>query len=203
MTTALRACLKRGLFQSEIGNSSKRAGLLRQALIQKPDIDLTQIINGVEIIAPSPFGIHQRISYNLTLEIGLFLRSKPIGTLFTAPLDVILQPGINQVQPDLIFIKKENMGIFHEQGWIRGVPDLLVEIISKGTLTRDTEEKFEIYQKYGVSEYWLVFPEQQCIEVFTLANLLYSLYCSTDNTNGKVVSKILTDFELDSKLVFG
>lgn len=82
------------------------------ALFEKPDIDLTQIINGVEIMAPSPFGIHQRILYNLTLEIGIYLRSNPIGTLYTAPLDVILEEKINRVQPDLIFIKKENMGIF-------------------------------------------------------------------------------------------
>ncbi|MBK8396643.1 MAG: Uma2 family endonuclease [Leptospiraceae bacterium] len=172
------------------------------ALLQKSDIDLTQIINGVEIMAPSPFGIHQRISYNLTLEIGLFLRNNPIGTLFTAPLDVILDPKINQVQPDLIFIKKENMGIFHEHGWIRGVPDLLIEVVSKGTITRDTEEKYEIYQKYGVSEYWLVFPEQQCIEIYTLENSIYVLYSSSEKTNGTVVSKILTNFELDANLIF-
>lgn len=171
-------------------------------LLQKSDFDLTQIINGVEIMAPSPFGIHQRISYNLTLEIGLFLRREPIGTLFTAPLDVILDPKINQVQPDLIFIKKENMGIFQEHGWIRGVPDLLIEVVSKGTITRDTEEKYEIYQKYGVSEYWLVFPEQQCIEVYTLENSVYILYSSSEKTEGKVVSKILKEFTLDTNQIF-
>ncbi|MBP9887178.1 MAG: Uma2 family endonuclease [Leptospiraceae bacterium] len=170
--------------------------------LSKPDLDLTQIINGEEIMAPSPFGIHQRISHNLDIEISLFLRRKPIGSLFAAPLDVIFEEGINQVQPDLIFIKKENMGIFHEHGWIRGVPDLLIEVVSKGTITRDTEEKYEIYQKYGVSEYWLVFPEQQCIEVYTLENSIYTIYCSTERTNGKVVSKILTGFELDSNLIF-
>jgi Uma2 family endonuclease len=81
-------------------------------LLEKTDFDLTQIINGVEIIAPSPFGIHQRISYNLALEIGIFLRSKPIGALFTAPLDVILEEKINKVQPDLIFIKKRTWEYF-------------------------------------------------------------------------------------------
>ncbi len=170
---------------------------------KEADIDLSQILNRVKIIAPSPFGIHQKISINLTMEIGLYLRENSTGTLFTAPLDVILEPGINQVQPDLIYIKKENMGIFQDYGWIHGVPDLLIEIISKGTLTRDTEEKFEIYQKYGVSEYWLVFPEQQCVEVFTLENAVYSLYCSTDRTEGKIFSKILDHLEIDSKKIFG
>jgi len=172
------------------------------ALLQKSDIDLTQIINGEEIMAPSPFGIHQRIVQKLSYLIQTFLASKPMGEVFLSPLDVILDPKINQVQPDLIFIKKENMGIFHEHGWIHGVPDLLIEVVSKGTITRDTEEKFDIYQKYGVSEYWLVFPEQQCIEVYTLENSTYTIYCSTEKTNGKVVSKILTEFELDSNLIF-
>lgn len=78
----------------------------------------------------------------------------------------------------------------------------MIEVVLKGTITRDTEEKFEIYQKYGVSEYWLVFPEQQCIEVYTLDNSCYSLYCSTERTNGKVVSKNITGLELDSNIIF-
>ena len=142
------------------------------ALFEKPDIDLTQIINGVEIMAPSPFGIHQRILYNLTLEIGIYLRSNPIGTLYTAPLDVILEEKINRVQPDLIFKLPEDAESIEE--------------------INDTEEKFEIYQKYGVSEYWLVFPEQQCIEVYTLDNSCYSLYCSTAERLPKFKTEIQT-----------
>lgn len=109
----------------------------------------------------------------------------------------------NHLQTDLIFIKKENMGIFQEQGWIHGVPNLLIEIRSKGTFTRDTKEIFENYQRYGVSEYWLVFPELHCIEVFALKNALYSLYCSTERTDRKVFSKLLKGMEIDSRLIFG
>lgn len=154
-------------------------------------------------MAPSPFGIHQKILQKLSFILQTYLVQNPVGELFPSPLDVILEEGLNHLQPDLIFIKKENMGIFQDQGWIHGVPNLLIEIISKGTFTRDTEEKFEIYQRYGVSEYWLVFPELQCIEVFTLENALYSLYCSTERTDGKVFSRLLTGLEIDSRLIFG
>ena len=68
----------------------------------------------------------------------------------------------------------------------------MIEVVKKGTITRDTEEKFEIYQKYGVSEYWLVFPEQQCIEVYTLDNSCYSLYCSTAERLPKFKTEIQT-----------
>lgn len=173
------------------------------AALHKSDQDLTQIINGEKIMAPSPFGIHQKVLQKLSFTLQSYLVKNPIGELFPAPLDVILEEGFNHLQPDLIFIQNKNMGIFQEQGWIHGVPDLLIEIISKGTFTRDTEEKFEIYQRYGVSEYWLVFPELQCIEVFTLENTLYSLYCSTERTGGKVFSKVFKDLEIDSKATFG
>ena len=46
------------------------------------------------------------------------------------------------------------MSIFHPNGHIRGVPDLLIEIVSSGSVSRDTVEKYAIYEKYGVKEYW-------------------------------------------------
>lgn len=103
---------------------------------------------------------------------------------------------MNVVQSDLIFIKKENLSIFHPNGHINGFPDLLVEIISPGSITSDTVDKFAIYEKYKVPEYWIVFPEQKVIEVFTVKAGMYSLNCSTETTNGKITSAVFPGWEL-------
>ncbi len=153
-------------------------------------------------MAPSPFGNHQDISGNLYFFIRNFLKQKNLGKIFLAPLDVILEEGLNVVQPDLIYIKKENMSIYKPNAHIYGVPDLLIEIVSTGSVSRDTVEKFQIYEKYGVSEYWIVFPEQKVIEVFSLKDGKYLLFCSTENTNGIINSNVLEDFHCKLDEIF-
>ena len=93
-------------------------------------------------MAPSPFGYHQQILRKLLLKINNWLEKSKKGEIFLSPLDVILEEGMNVVQPDLIYIKKENMSIFRPNGHIHGVPDLLIEIVSSGSVSRDTVEKF-------------------------------------------------------------
>ncbi len=157
------------------------------------DWDLVEIINGKEIEMPSPLLKHQKISRIIQRMIEDFLLKNTLGEVFNAPLDVIFESGINRVQPDLIFISNENKGIIKD--WIRGVPDLLVEVVSKGSFYMDTVDKKEMYQKYGVKEYWIVFPEYDTIEVFSLENGSYKLF--SRGTDAEIVqSKLLTGFEV-------
>ncbi len=78
----------------------------------------------------------------------------------------------------------------------------MIEIVSAGSVSRDTVEKFQIYEKYGVSEYWIVFPEQKVIEVFSLKDGKYLLLCSTENTNEIINSNVLEDFQCNMDELF-
>ena len=78
----------------------------------------------------------------------------------------------------------------------------MIEIVSAGSVSRDTFEKYNIYQKYGVNEYWIVFPEQRVIEVFVLNEGKYFLFCSTENTDGFLSSKVLQDFKIKVDEIF-
>lgn len=93
----------------------------------------------------------------------------------------------------MIYISNENKEIIKD--WIRGVPDLLVEVVSKSSFYIDTVDKKEIYQKYGVKEYWIVFPEYDMIEVFSLENDVYKIF-SKGTDNEIVKSKLLDGFEV-------
>jgi len=170
--------------------------------LSKSEFDLSQILNGVTVMAPNPFGFHQNIISNLVLLIGNHAKLHKSGKILTSPLDVIFEEGYNVLQPDLIYIKKENMFIFDSNGHIHGVPDLLIEIISASSVSRDTVEKFKIYEKYGVGEYWIVFPEQKVIEVFVLKDGKYSLLCSTENSEGIVTSIVLQNLKFNVADVF-
>ncbi|SEI62993.1 Endonuclease, Uma2 family (restriction endonuclease fold) [Dyadobacter koreensis] len=152
------------------------------------DWDLTQIINGKEIMSPSPKSYHQKISKRIHRILDGYVEKENLGEIYNAPLDVILEEDINRVQPDLIFISKENADIVKD--WIRGVPDLLVEIVSKSSFHLDTIEKKELYEKYSVKEYWIVLPEYATVEIYSLDGNQYKLF-STATDDQVVKSKLL------------
>lgn len=122
-----------------------------ETLTIERDFDLTEIINGEEVTRPCPFCNHQAICGNLFMIIDDHAKANNLGNVYFAPLDVIFEEGVNSLQPDILFIRKENAAI--EQDWIRGVPDMVCEIVSPGSLHMDTEVKKKIYEKYGVPEY--------------------------------------------------
>jgi Uma2 family endonuclease len=76
----------------------------------------------------------------------------------------------NSFEPDLFWISPENAQCFLEENgrYWRGAPDLVVEILSPSTASDDRGVKFEVYQKHGVGEYWLVDPEAKFVEVHRL-----------------------------------
>ncbi|MBF0486872.1 MAG: Uma2 family endonuclease [Nitrospirae bacterium] len=163
------------------------------------DLDLTEIVNGEEIVGHSPFGMHQGISSKLNYIIHHYVKAKDLGQVYYSPLDVIFEESLNRLQPDILFIRKENMAIF--QDWVRGVPDMVCEIVSRGTFIRDTATKKEIYEKYKVPEYWIVIPEFKAVEVLTIKDNKYERY-SIAEIEGVVTSKVIEGLQVNIKDIF-
>ena len=159
-----------------------------------------ELIYGRLYEMPSPTFEHQLILKRLMLILDEFVSKNKLGEVIPAPFDVILSEEV-VVQPDIVFISNEGMRNIKE-GRLFGKPQLVVEIVSKGTFHRDTVKKKEIYQKFGIGEYWLVFPSEQVVQVWTLSKDKYTLY-SFAELEGKVSSKLLKGFQLDLKEVFG
>ncbi len=131
-----------------------------------------EIIDGELFVTPSPFLDHQRISRNIYNALRDYLEKHPIGELLYAPLDVILSE-YDVLEPDLLFVLNEHRHILKD--WVRGAPDLAVEILSSTTASRDRGLKMRTYARFGVREYWLVDPDQKAIEVYRLVEQGYLL----------------------------
>jgi Uma2 family endonuclease len=127
-----------------------------------------ELVDGEHYMTPSPSSRHQGVLGNLYLGIGSFLRKNNVGKLYLAPLDVILSQ-FDVVQPDLLFISTARLGILSD-GYVRGVPDLVVEILSPSSMRHDAIRKRHLYEKFGVGEFWLIDPERDEIEVFRLVD---------------------------------
>jgi Uma2 family endonuclease len=123
----------------------------------------TELIDGELIVAPAPIPKHQGISGETYVVLRELI---PNGSLFYAPIDVYLDE-INIVQPDILWVAADGQCQITEKRLV-GAPDLVVEIFSPGTSRRDRREKYALYERFGVREYWMIDPEEQFIEVYTL-----------------------------------
>ncbi len=160
-----------------------------------------EIINGELCMAPAPGLGHQSVSSSLFFRMfGYAKRHHQLGKLLHAPVDVILSAR-EVVQPDLVFIHKDRLDICQERG-VFGAPDVIVEIISPTSITRDRHSKLKIYRKHGVKEYWLVDPANRSVEVLGLnAEGEYDLRSSAVG-RGRVKSEVLAGFSVNIKSIF-
>ena len=128
-----------------------------------------ELIDGEHYVTPSPNTRHQRISGNLFLLIGTWLECHPIGQVFYAPYDVVFSE-FDVVEPDLLYLSNERAAQVLTPLHAKGVPELVIEIGSKGTRKRDETIKRRLYERAGVSEYWLVDPVSDAIRVYRREN---------------------------------
>lgn len=145
-----------------------------EMLAELPESNLPlELWDGEIVMSPTPTPSHQTIVMRLTFFLDAFVRSAKAGTVFVSPLDVVLSEH-RVVQPDVFFISNANRDIIGNQ--IRGVPDLAVEVISRGSWKRDRVEKKALYEQVGIAEYWIIDPESRAIEVFALTQGVYQLH---------------------------
>lgn len=158
-----------------------------------------EILEGRLIMVPAPSLYHQESSRDLGFLIWNYVKQKNWGVVYYAPVDVILDKD-KILQPDIVFVSKENSSILQQKG-IFGSPDLVIEILSPSTVYRDRYEKKQIYEQYKVKEYWIVDTANKTIEVFTLENDKYNLFCFAGEEE-KAKSKVIDGFEMDVKDIF-
>ena len=123
-----------------------------------------ELIDGEHYVTPTPILRHQAIAGRLHLLIASYLKAQPIGRVFFAPLDVILS-RFDVVEPDLLYVSRDRCADLLKD-WVRGAPDLVVEIGSPSTRQRDETIKCTLYEREGVIEYWIVDPEIDVVRVY-------------------------------------
>jgi Uma2 family endonuclease len=159
-----------------------------------PEGTLAEIINGSIQMSPAPTPSHQSIVRELAYSILKYIKlNRKSDHIFFAPCDVFLDEQLNAVQPDIIFISASKASIIRDEA-IHGVPDLIIEVLSPGNASHDLITKKDVYQKFGVQEYWVVTPATKETIGFILKN---GSYTESGRYSGKIHSVILdnTSFE--------
>jgi len=136
-----------------------------------PDDERWEIIDGEPYaMTPAPSVAHQTILFNISGIFRDIFKGKSCQP-FIAPTDVILDEA-NIVQPDFFIVCDKGK---ITKANIQGAPDLVVEILSPATSLKDRREKKALYERFGVNEYLIVYPEDEVVDRYRLVNGKYAV----------------------------
>ena len=130
-----------------------------------------EVIDGVLYMTPPPNEGHQNAIAKLLYYVLPYVYQRDLGKVYPAPFGVVLDDE-NGVQPDIIFVARERSGIITDRG-VEGAPDLVVEVLSPRTQSRDRGIKMRRYAAAGVPHYWILVPRTRSIEPYRLGERGY------------------------------
>ncbi len=157
-------------------------------------------------MSPAPTSQHQQIVSTLNFYFYKFV----MGTgckVFPAPFDVRFSRFSSESEKDVVSVVQPDITVVCDQGKLdekgcNGAPDLIVEVVSKSSVSKDLHEKFELYESAGVREYWVVQPNDNTLTIFTLGEN-GSYLSSKPLTKGDIArSSYLKGFEIDLNELF-
>lgn len=130
-----------------------------------------EVIGGVHYLNPAPSTYHQTVSRRLQFQLYTQIELPGLGQVFNAPVDLQFS-DYDIIQPDILVVLNRPLNIVTPSK-IKGVPDLIIEILSPSSTRNDCVLKKELYERSGVPEYWIADPIATRLEQFVLANGVY------------------------------
>lgn len=124
-----------------------------------------ELLGGEHVVTPSPTYGHQDVVANLFLLLAEAMRHRSDLKVLMGPADIRLSPT-TLVQPDLFVLRVDPARPPTDWSTV-GIPVLSVEVLSRGTASRDRGSKRRLYQQAGVGEYWIVDRHARLLERWT------------------------------------
>lgn len=144
----------------------QRIRMSRQEFEQLPEgPPYYDYIQGEAIEVNRPTGAHQ----DWVLDIGAALKQHVVRNALGhvwIEINVDLLDG-DIVSPDVVYLASEHLDRYdRSRGYIFGVPDLVVEVLSPSTASYDRSEKLDAYRRAGVPWVWIADPSTLTIEEY-------------------------------------
>jgi Uma2 family endonuclease len=133
-----------------------------------PEGTLAELIDNVIYMSPTPVTNHQKVLQTIFRRLSEQIDDRDRGHVIVAPFDIYLDETSNAVEPDIVVILKTNKNQPEPKGHFHGVPDLVVEVLSPSNREHDLVKKKNLYEKFGVKEYWIVDPQTKATIGYTL-----------------------------------
>jgi Uma2 family endonuclease len=174
-----------------------------------PDEERWELIDGVAwAMSPAPIRYHQRIAGRFFTKLDVFLEGKDCRA-YIAPFDVLLPRG-DEPDDDVDCVVQPDVVVYCDRSKLtragaRGAPDLALEVLSPSTSKKDQREKFGLYERTGVREYWVADPAGKWLCVYrrdAQGGFDGGELRDPDREYGPIESSVLEGFVIDPKKLF-
>ena len=140
--------------------------------------DRIELIDGYPVMMAPPSRVHQKISGELFGQLRDYLKGKKCE-IYHAPFAVRLFERDGERPEDVDTLVEPDISVVCDPSKLddigcKGAPDLVMEILSSSTTRHDKFTKFNLYQRAGVREYWIVDPADKSVQVFVLEDGRYT-----------------------------
>lgn len=159
---------------------------MQELYFSLPEGTHVQLIENVLVMTPAFFEAHARLRSEIGVELSIFVKEQKAGSVIFPMHDIYLDSQ-NIFQPDISFFSTKHLHHLHESG-THGVPDLIVEILSSETARYDLNEKKNAYERFDVTEYWIINPEDDTATGYFLEGDQYHEFFKEE---GVLESKLL------------
>ena len=136
-----------------------------------PGIHL-ELAHGEIVVSPSPTPNHSEVITNLVVILSVYAKRHKLGKLYL-DTDTVFDDE-NTRRPDIAFFATSRRHLIGKRALL-GAPDLCVEVLSPSNENMDREDKFALYEKRRVANYWIVDQDARTIEAFVLKRGKYML----------------------------
>ena len=165
---------------------------------ERTDGEKVEFIEG-EIIVHSPArNQHLLAKYNIATLLGTFVRQHKLGEVRDEKCLCVFPR--NDYEPDVVYFGREKSDAFLPDTMKFLVPDLVIEVLSDSTESRDRGVKFEDYEAHGVREYWIIDAETEAVEQYYLDNGEFKLLLKSGS--GEIVSQVVAGFQISIRAIF-
>ena len=167
--------------------------------------DRIELIDGYPVMMAPPSRVHQKISGELFGQLRDYLKGKKCE-IYHAPFAVRLFERDGERPEDVDTLVEPDISVVCDPSKLddigcKGAPDLVMEILSPSTTRHDKFTKFNLYQRAGVREYWIIDPAEKSVQVFALEDGRYTAK-DFGAAGDRLRVNILEDCTIDLSQVF-
>jgi Uma2 family endonuclease len=155
-----------------------------------------EFLNGEVVKKPATTFFHNSICENIFLLLNAHVSAHRSGVV--GSFSYLVELSRNDVEPDVSFWKREKSSKFTEDQFLLPSPDLAVEVLSESTEQIDRGTKFEDYATRGVTEYWIVDPDNRVLEQYILKGDAYELRQKSGNGTVRCVAIEGCEFPIEA-----
>ena len=144
-----------------------RSEVTPEQFLVLPDAIGFELVDG-EIRERPMSSLSSWVGTRLVIRLGSFVEARNLGWVFSSDNGYQCFPDSPRTlrRPDVSFVRLDRLAAEEIQdGWLRVVPDLVVEVVSPNDLSYEVEQKLEEYLRVGVPLIWVVFPPTRSIRV--------------------------------------